>query len=54
MVGTYTSGGNSYAMFSDGSIEAETPNGQFRFQSLDELKAFIASGGEEGSAPATP
>jgi hypothetical protein len=54
VVGTYTSGGNSYAMFSDGSIEAETPNGQFRFQSLDELKAFIASGGEEGSAPATP
>ena len=52
VVGTYTSGGNSYAMFSDGSIEAETPNGQFRFQSLDELKAFIASGGEEGSAPA--
>jgi hypothetical protein len=52
VVGTYTSGGNSYAMFSDGSIEAETPNGQFRFQSLDELKAFIASGGEEGTAPA--
>jgi hypothetical protein len=52
VVGTYTSGGNSYAMFSDGSIEAETPNGQFRFQSLDELKAFIASGGEEGTATA--
>jgi hypothetical protein len=51
VVGTYTSGGNRYVMFSDGSIEAETPNGQFRFDSLDELKAFIAAGGEE-AAPA--
>jgi hypothetical protein len=35
-------------MFSDGSIEAQTPEGVFRFQSLDELKTFIASGGEGG------
>jgi hypothetical protein len=46
IVGTYTSGDNRYVMFSDGSIEAETPQGVFRFQSLDELKEFIASGGE--------
>jgi hypothetical protein len=46
VIGTYTSGGNRYVMFSDGSIDAETPDGTFRFQSLDELKAFIASGGE--------
>jgi hypothetical protein len=39
-------------MFSDGSIEAETPNGVFRFASLDELKDFIASGGEGAAAPA--
>ncbi len=37
-------------MFSDGSIEAETPNGRFRFASLDELKEFIAAGGEEAGA----
>jgi hypothetical protein len=39
-------------MFSDGSIEADTPNGVFRFASLDELKDFIASGGESGATPA--
>jgi hypothetical protein len=47
VIGTYNSGGNRYVMFSDGSIDAETPDGVFRFQSLDELKAFIASGGEK-------
>jgi hypothetical protein len=52
IVGTYDSGGNHYVMFSDGSIEADTPNGMFRFASLDELKDFIASGGESGAAPA--
>lgn len=52
VVGTYDSGGNHYVMFSDGSIEADTPNGVFRFGSLDELKDFIASGGEGGAVPA--
>ncbi|HEX2555821.1 MAG TPA: hypothetical protein VHL98_19145 [Microvirga sp.] len=46
VLGTYNSGGNRYVMFADGSIEAETPDGSFRFGSLDELKAFIAAGGE--------
>jgi hypothetical protein len=46
VVGTYSSGGNTYVMYSDGSIQAETPTGRFRFVSLDELKAFIAAGGE--------
>ena len=46
VVGTYSSGGNTYVMYSDGSIQAETPTGRFRFDSLDELKAFIAAGGE--------
>jgi len=49
VIGTYNSGDNRYVMFSDGSIEAETPDGVFRFNSLDELKEFIASGGEGGS-----
>ncbi|MXQ14497.1 hypothetical protein [Microvirga makkahensis] len=53
IIGTYNSGDNTYVMFSDGSIEAQTPTGVFRFQSLDELKAFIASGGEGGGSPAT-
>ena len=48
IVGQYRSGGNAYVMYSDGSIHADTPSGQHRFQSLDELKSFVASGGERG------
>jgi hypothetical protein len=50
VVGTYNSGDNRYVMFSDGSIEAQTPSGVFRFKSLDELKEFIAAGGEGNSS----
>jgi hypothetical protein len=50
VVGTYNSGGNFYIMYSDGSIEAETPAGKFRFNSLDELKDFIAAGGDKPKA----
>lgn len=46
VVGTYASGGNTYVMFSNGSIEADTPRGRFTFSSLDELKIFVESGGE--------
>jgi hypothetical protein len=44
VIGTYNSGDNRYVMYSDGSIEAETPQGMFKFKSLDELKEFIATG----------
>jgi hypothetical protein len=47
IIGTYNSGGNAYVMFSDGSIDADTPTGRYTFLSLDELKDFIASGGEQ-------
>ncbi len=47
LVGTYESGGNIYTMYSDGSIDAQTPTGNFHFASLDELKNFIAEGGED-------
>jgi hypothetical protein len=53
IIGTYNSGDNTYVMFSDGSIEAQTPSGIFHFQSLDELKAFIASGGEGSGTAST-
>lgn len=53
IIGTYNSGENKYVMFSDGSIEAETPQGFFRFASLDELKEFIAAGGEGNSSGST-
>ncbi|MBF9195276.1 hypothetical protein [Microvirga terrestris] len=50
IIGTYNSGDNKYVMFSNGSIEAQTPSGTYRFQSLDELKEFIAAGGEGSSS----
>jgi hypothetical protein len=53
VVGTYNSGDNRYVMFSDGSIEAQTPSGVFRFKSLGELKEFIAAGGEGSSSSST-
>jgi len=49
VVGRYSSGGNTYMMFDDGAIEADTPNGRFTFASLDELKAFVDGGGEAGA-----
>lgn len=46
IVGRYSSGGNAYVMFADGSVQADTPSGRHRFRSLDELRAFVAGGGE--------
>ncbi|GJE72477.1 hypothetical protein CHKEEEPN_4034 [Methylorubrum podarium] len=51
-VGSYASGANTYVMFSDGSIEADTPRGRFTFGSLDELKSFVNAGGEEARGAA--
>lgn len=48
VVSRYTSGGVNYTMYSDGSIDAETPTETLHFASMRELKAFIerrASGG---------
>lgn len=44
IVGSYHAAGNLYIMYDDGTIESETPKGIFRFNSLDNLKAYIASG----------
>ena len=52
VVKTYTAGGHSYIMFSDGTIEADTPEGLFTFQSLEELKAFIAKKASAANASA--
>ena len=47
LVGRYTSGGANYMIFSDGSIEAETTDGTFKFTSMGEFKRFIADRREE-------
>ena len=43
LVGHYSAGGANYKIFSDGSIEAETDGGAFRFASMDDFKAYLAS-----------
>lgn len=41
VIGRYDSEGTSYVMYSDGSIEAQSEAGIYRFGSMAELKAFI-------------
>lgn len=43
IVGQYQSGGTSYVMYSDGSIEARTEHAVFHFKSMTELKTFMES-----------
>ena len=43
IVGRYSAGGAHYSIYSDGSIEAETDEGQFKFASMNEFKAFVAA-----------
>ncbi|PNG26555.1 hypothetical protein [Methylocella silvestris] len=41
VLGRYESEGTTYVMFSDGSIEARSKRGAFRFNSMAELKGFM-------------
>ena len=41
VIGRYESDETSYIMYADGSIEAQSPAGIYRFSSMAELKAFI-------------
>ena len=40
IVGRHVSGDSTYVMFSDGTVEAHTPDGVLHFASLDELRAY--------------
>ncbi len=44
LVGRYSAGGANYMIFSDGTIEAETDQGAFRFASMNEFKKYLAGG----------
>ena len=44
VVGRYSSGGSHYTLYSDGSIDAQTDHGIFRFASMADLRAHIESG----------
>ncbi len=50
VVGSYSAGENAYLMYSDGSIQADTPEGRYRFGSLDELKTYVAEGERKAQA----
>jgi hypothetical protein len=52
LVATYTSGEHTYFMYSDNAIEADTPQGRFRFASMDELRVFVETG--TGGMPLAP
>jgi hypothetical protein len=41
VIGRYEADGTSYVMYSDGSIEAQSAAGIYRFASMAELKAYI-------------
>jgi hypothetical protein len=43
IVGRYSSSSGRYLVFSDGAVEAETAEGAFRFDSLNDFKAYVAS-----------
>lgn len=43
IVGAYQVGDAHFTIFADGSIRARTPDGEFSFTSMDELKAYLAS-----------
>ena len=42
MIGSYSSAGANYKIFADGSIEAETQDGTFKFASMGDFKHFLA------------
>lgn len=55
VVGRYEAAGTNYAMYSDGSVEAENEHGIFRFASMAELRTFIEEGQmEEAQNQAAP
>jgi hypothetical protein len=52
LIGSYSSAGANYKIFSDGSIEAETGEGTFQFASMSDFKRHLTET-KATSAPAT-
>ena len=42
LIGRYSAGGANYMIFEDGSIEAETADGAFKFASMGDFKRYLA------------
>ena len=43
IVGAYQVGETHFTIYADGSIRARTPDGEYSFASMDELKVYLAS-----------
>jgi hypothetical protein len=41
LIGSYSSAGANYRIFADGSIEAETSEGTFKFASMNDFKRHL-------------
>jgi hypothetical protein len=44
LIGSYSSAGANYKIFADGSIEAETSEGTFKFASMNDFKRHLVEG----------
>jgi hypothetical protein len=52
LIGRYSAGGANYMIFEDGSIEAETADGAFKFASMGDFKRYLADRkAEKANAP---
>jgi hypothetical protein len=52
LIGRYSAGGANYMIFDDGSIEAETTDGAFKFASMGDFKRYLADRkAENANAP---
>ena len=47
VVGRYSSGGAHYTLYADGTIDAQSDQGIFRFASMADLRAHIEAGAAE-------
>lgn len=50
LIGRYSAGGANYAIFSDGSVEADMAEGQYNFPTMSDFRAFLEGRRLEGSA----
>jgi hypothetical protein len=51
LIGSYSSAGANYRIFADGSIEAETREGTYKFASMGDFKRHLLERGQARAAP---
>ena len=49
LIGRYSAGGANYAIYADGSVEAEMAEGQYNFASMNDFRAFLENRRERGA-----